>query len=126
MLDLVSVPIRYAIVGVFNTLLYAFLLYFFMRYINLARPMAVAISFILAMTVQYFANRIFTFGSSRRISSEIPRYLIVALINYFLTLLVLAFAMDYFELSAAWASIFASSITAFSGYILSVFWVFKE
>lgn len=118
-------PVKYAAVGVANTFLYAGLLFVFLRYVEASKPILVALAFLLAMSFQYLANRAFTFRSQKKINSELPRYLFAALLNYLITLLVVYVSIDFFLTSEVWASIIASLVTAVSGYLLALLWVFK-
>ncbi len=119
-------PLKYAAVGVANTFLYAGLLFVFLRYVEASKPILVALAFLLAMGFQYLVNRAFTFRSQKKIIKELPRYLVAALFNYLITLLVVYFAIDFLLISEVLASIVASLLTAVSGYLLALLWVFKQ
>lgn len=118
--------LRYSLVGLINTFFYAVLLFISLKSLEAPRPVSVAAAFVIAMIFQYFANRSFTFRSKQRLGGELLRYLIAALLNYIITLVVIFIAVDCLRLSEAWASVSAGLLTAFTGYFFSLLWVFSN
>jgi putative flippase GtrA len=117
--------LRYALVGIFNTVIYGALVWLFLRWTFFARYIAIAIAFSIAMLFQYSANRIFTFNSRQRRSAEVPKYLMAAALNYALTVFVIWLAVDVLSIPKGWAAMLAAGIVAGFGYVLALFWVYR-
>jgi len=117
--------LKYAIVGIFNTLIYGVLVWLFLQWTFFPRYVAIAIAFAIAMLFQYSANRIFTFNSRQRRSAEITKYLAAAVINYALTIFVIWVAVDVLSAPKGWAAMLAAGIVAGFGYVLALFWVYR-
>jgi putative flippase GtrA len=118
-------PIRYAIVGVGNTILYCLLLWLLLSTTSLRHGVAVTLAFCLAMLFQYFANKAFTFRSRRRIGPEFVRYLIVALINYVLNILLVWVLLDVLAASRLVTVAVMGIVSGGCGYALSLLWVYR-
>lgn len=75
---------------------------------------------------QFNANRCFTFQASHEAQhKQLPRYLALVAINYFVTLLIVSFCVERIGLSAYIGVCISVLATVFIGYYLSHFWVFK-
>jgi putative flippase GtrA len=118
-------PIRYAIVGLANTVLYCLLLWLVLSATSLRHAVAVTFAFCVAMLFQYAANRRFTFESPRRIGPELIRYVVVAAINYVLNLGVLWLLLDVVSTSRLVAVVATGALSATCGYFLSLVWVYR-
>lgn len=118
--------LRYSLVGLANTFFYAGLLFISLKFLEAPRPVSVAAAFVIAMIFQYLANRSFTFRSKQGVGGELLRYLIAALLNYIITLVIIFIAIDFLSFSEAWASISAGLLTAVTGYLFSLLWVFRN
>lgn len=118
--------LRYSLVGLANTLFYGFLLYLALSFFSFSLPFSVALSYIIAMTFHYSANRIFTFNSTNLVGGELFRYLFAAAFNYLLTLIAVAFFVDILKISVPITSALSSLIVAISSFFMSRYWVFKR
>jgi putative flippase GtrA len=87
---------------------------------------AVSISYVLAISFHFAANRIATFqatGGSPVVQGA--RYLVMAGINYLLTLLIVSLAFEYFGISVYWGALLSLVITTAFGFVVSKNWIFK-
>jgi putative flippase GtrA len=118
---------RYSIVGIANTLVYGVLLYLFLTASVIPNWASVSCAFALAMVFQYFANRIFTFRSrsSSPVRTQFSKYILVATLNYGLTLFIVETLTGGDAFSKLIASSVAAVVTAFVGYVLSAYWVYR-
>jgi putative flippase GtrA len=117
---------KFLIVGFVNTLIYFLLLWFFLTRTFFYYPIAIGLSFMIAMIFQYLANKRFTFKSQSKSLFEVFRYLMMVTINYFLSLLMVWFLLTLIKVSPFEASAISAIVVAASGFILSFFWVYKE
>ncbi len=118
--------VRYLIVGASNTAIYALLVWVFLSFGALPHYFSVGAAFLCAMIFQYFANRRFTFRSSGAQMPEIFRYLIAALINYLLSLIIIDFSLNYVRLPTWMVGVVAAGAAAAFGFFISVLWVYKK
>lgn len=118
--------LRYAIVGVANTIIYGCLIWLFLHSNIFPRFLSVAFSFVIAMTFQYTANRAYTFRSKKAKTKEISKYLLAAAITYALTLVMIWICLDLLSMSEKLAALLSAGITAVFSYCLSSSWVYRQ
>ena len=86
---------------------------------------AVSIAYVLSVAVHFFANRRFTF---RRHDlnpwQQMPKYLVMILINYIATMLTVHIVVEELHLSPYLGLVAAIGSTVWIGYVLLRFWVF--
>ena len=88
---------------------------------------AVTISYILAILFNFSCNRFFTFKSSDgNLTQHMYRYLSMIALNYALTMLIVHIAVESLSLSPYIGLVAAVVVTAFTGFTLSKFWVFRR
>jgi len=86
----------------------------------------VTLSYIIAITFRFFCNRHITFKSTDSyLASQVFRYLVMILINYILTIVTVHAVVQWFFLSPSLGMITSIVVTAFTGFALSKFWVYK-
>lgn len=110
-----------ALSAVINFTAFAFL----WNLIHINYQVAVSISYILSVIFHFTANRRFTFKShGRNLHKHLIRYLVMATINYLLTLLVMHVVVEIFKFSPYFGVIASIGATVSVGYILARSWVF--
>lgn len=119
-----SLP-KYAAVGLANTIIYYLLLLFFLKSDFFERPLSILFSFIIAMCFQFAANKFYTFRSKNKSFAEFFRYLSAAGVNYLASVAIVDFSI-YFTGSVILASALAAFFTAFTGYLMSLLWIYKD
>lgn len=124
--DVLEVAIRYGAVGVVNTLANGLLLYCFMTCMTLPSAVSVTLTFLVCMAFQFSANRSFTFRASGRISVQLLRYFAMAGLNYLLTLVVIYALVDMMRRAAITGVVVSTVLTAATGFLLSLVWVFQR
>jgi len=117
---------RYLLVGIANTLIYSSLLWVFLSCNRFPYPLSVAFAFILAMVFQYLANKYFTFRTISHSLGEVFRYILSAILNYTISVLVIWVSLDLIKIPPLLASIFSATTAAFLGFIVSFFWVYRK
>lgn len=119
--------VSFLFVGGVTAFLYFGLLALFLEVIKLEYRLGVSIAYALAVTFHFFSNRHFTFRSGKgRVLPQVARYLVVAAVNYLLTLAVVYLAVSVLH-SNAYVGVALSIITTVAiGYLGSKLWVFRH
>jgi len=118
---------RYLVVGGATAALYFSLLIITIDIAGFQHFVAVSISYPLAISFHFFANKLFTFQShSTKVGGEVFRYLCMASFNYLVTLLVLYLAVDLGGTSTFIGAALAVAVTVGLGYGLTKAWVFQR
>jgi putative flippase GtrA len=117
----------FLLVGGVTAGLYFGLLALFLEVIGLDYKLGVSAAYLLAISFHFFSNRHLTFRSGHaRIVPQVVRYLIVAFVNYLLTLGVVFVVVDRLR-SSAYVGVMASILlTLVFGYAGSKIWVFRH
>jgi putative flippase GtrA len=119
--------VTYLVVGGFTALIYFCLFYFSFESLGLDYRVSATIAYIFAVGFHFLSNRKFTFKiSSVGYVAQGVRYLVILLINYLITILVLATLFDRFELNVYLSSVLSVGFTVLIGYFASKFWVFRR
>ena len=118
---------KYLAVGGSTAILYFALLIFTVDVLHLGHLSAVSISYPLAITFHFFANKLFTFRSrSAQMSGEVFRYLCVAFLNYLISLVVIYLVVDLGGQSTYYGAALAVAVTVGLGYGVTKLWVFQH
>ncbi len=121
-----SLVIRYAIVGVANTLLYGLAIWLFLHLNLFPLPVSSTIAFLFSMIFQYLSNRAFTFRSRNPMASEVKKYLVTSVITYVLSSSLIWLFVDRLNAPPSLTAAAVAGITATTGFLLSHFWVFRQ
>jgi putative flippase GtrA len=117
---------RYSLVGIANTIIYSCLLWVFLKSDGFPYPVSIGFAFVIAMSFQYAANKYWTFGVNSGSMSEIARYIVAALLNYAVSVVVVWGCLDVIKMSTLTASFLSALAAALVGYFLSFFWVYRR
>lgn len=119
--------IRYVGVGGSTVLLYGGLVFVTVQLLQLGHFLAISISYVCAISFHFFTNKTFTFQSrDANVIIEIARYLLVAFINYLITLAVVFLVVDWGRQSTYLGALLAIIVTLGVGYGMTKFWVFQR
>jgi len=118
---------KYLVVGGSTAVLYFGLLILTVDVLHLGHFLAVSISYPLAITFHFLANKLFTFRSrSPQVSGEVLRYLCVAFLNYLISLVVIYLVVDLGGQSTYYGAALAVAVTVGLGYGVTKLWVFQH
>lgn len=118
---------RYLGVGGSTALVYFGLIFVTVQGLHLGHLLAVSVSYLLAISFHFLANKTFTFRSrGGKVWPEVFRYILVALLNYFITLAVVFVVVDWGHQSTYLGALLAIAITLGLGYAMTKFWVFNN
>lgn len=113
--------------GGWTCLIYYLILWVCFSLLLLNYQLSIAISYFLAISFHFLLNRNVTFNAVKeRHKNQIFRYILMAIFNYLIQLLVVIFLYEISGVNFYMSTIFAIVVTTLFGYILMNFWVFKE
>lgn len=112
-------PVRFLAVGVWNTVFgyvafaacWAAVSAAGLPYLAAAAP-----AHVLAVTNAYLCHRYFVFGGARRVSSSLPRFVLVQLVTFGLSVALLALLVSGAGLHPLLAQVFVLALMAFGSY----------
>ena len=117
---------RFLVVGMFNSLVNYITFYelFVTHLYNYC--VASAIGFMLGSMSGFFLNRNWTFSSSINLRKGIGFYLIVQIFSLIISILVLRFSVEFFDIKVLLAQILAIFLSANINFFLSRRYVFND
>lgn len=119
--------IRFLLVGGLIFVVYYTSLYLLHTGVGMRYPLAVAISYGLAVAVHFLGNRSFTFAAAHgRWSQHLWRYSVTALVNYCVQILIIRALFEKIGLGFYWSAAVAVATTTSTGFILMNSWVFAR
>jgi putative flippase GtrA len=119
--------IIFLFVGGITTLVYYVTFYSSFYFLNQQYfKLSVTIAYFTSVIIHYLGNRYLTFKSIEQpIALQLWKYLLLLLINYFITLVVTVISKSYLGISPSLSILMAVVCTIWVSYILSHYWVFK-
>ncbi len=102
--------LRFAVVGVVNTLVGLAVIFGLMFFFSIRPGIANALGYAIGMLIGFFLNRLWTFESTRSIKEVLLKYLTVAFLSYFVNLSIV---------------LCASSVLSINPYVSQVMGVFS-
>lgn len=119
--------LKFGVVGAATAAIYFLILAFQLESLRFHYTLSVTIAYVVAVVFHFIANRLFTFGSEKtNVLIQLPKYLILLLINYFLTIFIVRFVVDKVGLNAYYGVLASVPFIMVIGYVLSKFWVYKQ
>lgn len=118
---------RFLILGSVTFVIYYTILWLLFSYEGLQYRGAVAIAYSAAIIFHFLANRKITFNAGRmRFRNQILRYLTVALLNYFIQILIIHVLYVINHINFYISTVIGIIFTTIFGYYIMNTWVFKE
>lgn len=119
--------LKFGLIGLLTAAIYFTVMWATDSLLGVSYLFAVTAAYVTATFFQFNANRRFTFRASNEAQhKQLPRYLALLVINYFVTILIVGFCVENVGLSAYVGVCISVLVTVFIGYYLSHFWVFKK
>lgn len=107
--------------------MYFGLLTLFLEVLGFEYRVAVSIAYGLAVTFHFFSNRHITFRPAKdRLLSQMARYVVVAAINYLLTLFIVYVVVGLLHSNPYIGAAVSLIATIAFGYVGSRLWVFRH
>lgn len=112
-------------IGTLTAILYFSLFTLLWKILNINYNIAISISYLGSIVFYFYCNRRFTFKSQSSIKQQIPRFIVLVIINYIITLLIVHSTVEILMLSPYIGVIFGIGATTAISYIVGKFWVFQ-
>ena len=119
---------RFVVVGVITFLINNFLFWVFQSKFHFFYEVSITFAFFLTVAFHFSLNRFFTYSlrSEGARFFAIPKYLIMLVINYLITLSVVFLTVNFLGLSAYFGIFFSTVSTAFSSFLIMNHYVFSK
>lgn len=123
--------VRFSLVGVFNTLLYALLYLIFLHIFGnflddtIALNLSSTISWFICVAISFKLNKKFTFKSTSQDKSEAIKFLAISAIQYIANILLLNFFISL-NIKAEIAGVLVLPFTTLIGFFGNSFWSFRN
>jgi putative flippase GtrA len=119
--------IRFLLVGVLTFVIYYAVLYFLHTGSGMRYPLAIAISYSLAVAFHFLINRSFTFRvPPGGVPQQLRRYGLAAGVNYFAQVLIVRVLFERIGFGFYWSATIAIATTTLTGFVLLDKWVFTR
>lgn len=115
--------LRYALVGVLNTVL-GYAVFYVALKLGLDHLLALALSYAVGAVHSFLWNRFWTFRSDGAFHRQVPKFLIVTVVTFGLNGAMLQ-ALVHAGIGAAVAQIFCLAVTTGVGYVGHRLWSFR-
>jgi len=113
-------------IGALTALLYFTLFTVIWQLLHIDYRIAVTFSYLMAVSFHFLMNRRVTFQATRgNFIPHIMKYIVMAFINYLITILIVEFSVKLLLLSPYFGVVIAVGVTVVSGYLMLKFWVFQ-
>ena len=116
---------RYCISGGVTAIVFFGLIYLSVDYCGLPVQVSIVTSALVAIPLNFFLHRIFSFRSSRNISHSVIRYVVAAIFSFMLNGIFLETLLDR-EFHYLAAQLITSPLLLISNYFILWLWVFSE
>ncbi len=114
-------------VGGATAVLYAALLFLFIDAFHWPYLVGVSLAYAISISFHFYFNREIAFKKSdAKVVSQVIKYVVVAGVNYFLTVLVVWFVVERFFFSVYLGIALSLVMTTLLGFFLFKHWVFRE
>jgi putative flippase GtrA len=119
---------RFAIVGIFTFGVNNLFFTIFNSFFNLNYKLAITFSYFLTVAFHFLLNHFFTFMGKVQVKIfyKFSKYLLMLILNYFITLVVVATTVEVFGLSPYFGIIFSTGATAISSFAIMNHFVFQR
>jgi putative flippase GtrA len=117
---------KFGIVGAVTAAIYFLVIWIANSLVGVHYIISTTVAYVIATTFHFLANRHFTFSAvdeSHR--NQVPRYLVLWVINYIITVVIVSFCVKNLGLSSYIGVCASIAVTVMTGYLFSRFWVFR-
>lgn len=119
--------LKFVQVGAGTAFIYFLLLWFCDYLLKLNYVMSISIAYFCSTLFHFLANRFYTFkNKSKNLFSQLLRYFVVWIINYFITLFIVEISLKSFHFSIYIGVCISVFITMIIGFIFLNTWVFGD
>ena len=113
--------------GLVTAIIYFLLLFIMIDLLNINYKLVVTIAFTLASLFNFFWHKKVSFvNNEKKVTSQLTKYLILTIINYFITMIITIVIVEFFELSVYFATIVSVLITSLVSFLSMKFLIFSQ
>lgn len=126
--DTIMQFVRFAMVGVIGTFVNIFILYLLTEYYNIYYMVSAFFGFIVAATINFILNKIWTFGESLKtnLTQKYAQFFIVSLIALTVNIIFLYIFTEYFKVYYIVSQIIAIGLSLIINFIGNKIWTFRK
>ena len=117
--------IRYIIAGILTTIV-SIASYNLLRNINIDYKICTILSWILAVIVAYFINKLFVFKSQKNNIKEFINFILARLLSLFIEFIFMMIMVDFININDRIAKLIVQFVVLVLNYVFSKFFVFKK
>lgn len=120
--------IKFAVVGVINTLLHLAILYVLVEYFSIYYVLASFIAFLIAVTNSFILNTIWTFNTNIRIDtkSKYIKFFVISSLALIINLSLLYLITEYLHIWYIASQISATFFSLLVNFLGNKFWTYRE
>lgn len=115
---------KFVFVGILNTIV-GYGLFAILIYLNVFYLLSLTVSHILGTLHSYLWNRFFTFKSANRVRQELPKFIVVYTLIYFLNFILLYIAVGLFRFNALISQLFILGLVTTISFVGQRYWTFR-
>src|SRR3989344_7481420 len=126
--EVFSQAVKFAIVGVANTLINLAVLYILTEFLHIHYIVSAVFAFIVAVTNSFILNKIWTFKENikHKAASRYIKFIIVSIIALVVNLVFLWVMVEYFEMWYMFAQVLAVILNFIINFFGNKLWTFRE
>jgi len=117
--------LKFIFVGVINTVVF-YGVYYGLLQLGISYVISLTVGNVIGIVNSYLWNKFFTFKSKKRSMSETVKFITIAILQYFLNLLIVHLCVTILDISPELAGLIAISISVFVSYFGHKFWSFRK
>jgi putative flippase GtrA len=118
-----SAPIKFVIVGGVVTLIDLGLTYLFLLFTGI-QVLAVSVGFFAGLLSSYLLHAKISFSVTLSPLGQLPRFVVLVLVNYLSTLIIVYIATDFLDLATMIGKVISLPVVALISYFVSKHWVY--
>ena len=116
----------FLLIGALTAVLYIGLFNILYKLFDINYQIALLLSYVLSVTFYFYVHRRFTFRShGHPVSRQLVRFIIMLIMNYFITLGIVHFVVETLHLSPTLGIVISIGLTVITNYLIGKFWVFS-
>jgi len=123
-----SFILRFFLVGIVTFAINNLFFWIFNTYLIFNYRISITFSYFLTVASHFLLNHFFTYSSQaeKGLAGAFPRYLLMLVLNYLITLSVVSLTVELLGLSPYFGIVFSTAATAISSFLVMNHFVFRR
>ncbi len=120
--------LKFAVVGVFGTLIHVGLLYFFTEFLNIYYILSSFFGYFVALSIGFIVNKVWTFEESirTRAISKYSKFFAVCMFSLGISLILLYALTEFFGIHYIVSQILARGVALIINFLGNSLWTFRK